>query len=300
MLDSMIGANHRRAALLLVSIFVLLAAVVYAAYYLLALDATWLLPLGLMTLVSPWVAYFGAHRMVIAATGAFDADPVGFRQLHNVVEEMAIAAGLPKPRVMIVDDGAPNAFATGRNPEHAVIAVTTGLLSKLDREQLQAVIGHELAHIANRDMLVGTLAASLTGLIMVLADLSLRFGLSGSRDRRNKEGAGLGLVLALVVMLLAPVGAALLRAAVSRRREFLADTSSAELTRNPAGMRRALEALAADSTELVRISPSTSALWIEEPNPKAQRGAMSWLTKMYATHPPLPDRIEAMRILEQG
>ncbi len=297
MLDRQLTANRRRAAVLLVAIVILLGGTSYAAWLLLELESTLLLPLGLFTLISPWMAYYSSHRIVIMASGAVDADPIDFAQLHNVVEEMAIAAGLPKPRVMIVDDPAPNAFATGRNADTAVVAVTTGLLEKMDREQLQAIIGHELAHVANRDILVGTLAASLTGLIMIISDFAIRLGFSSSR---NRKGSGLTVLIGIAGLVLAPIGAAMLRAAVSRRREALADASAAALTRNPTGMRRALEALAVDSTEIRRISPSTSALWIEEPNPRSHGASMSWMTKLYATHPPIEERIEAMRLLEQG
>lgn len=297
MLDRQLTANRRRAALLLVAIVILLGGTSYAAWLLLELESTLLLPLGLFTLISPWMAYYSSHRIVIAASGAVDADPIRFAQLHNVVEEMAIAAGLPKPRVMIVGDPAPNAFATGRDADTAVVAVTTGLLEKMDREQLQAIIGHELAHVANRDILVGTLAASLTGLIMIISDFAIRLGFSSSR---NRKGSGLTVLIGIAGLVLAPIGAAMLRAAVSRRREALADASAAALTRNPTGMRRALEALAVDSTEIRRISPSTSALWIEEPNPRSHGASMSWMTKLYATHPPIEERIEAMRLLEQG
>lgn len=297
MLDRQIAANQKRAALLLAAIVILLGATSYAAWLLLELDATILLPLGIFTLISPWLAYYGSHRIVISASGAVDADPIKFAQLHNVVEEMAIASGLPKPRVMIVDDPAPNAFATGRNAKHGVIAATTGLLEKMDREQLQAIIGHELAHIANKDILVGTLAASMTGLIMIISDFAIRLGFGRSRDSKSHPVA---LLIGLLGLLLAPIGAAMLRAAVSRRREALADASSALLTRNPTGMRRALETLAFDSTEVRRVSPSTSALWVEEPNPRSRGKSMSWLTKLYATHPPIQDRIEAMRKLEKS
>jgi heat shock protein HtpX len=297
LLDRQLTANRRRAAVLLVAIVILLGGTSYAAWLLLELESTLLLPLGLFTLISPWMAYYSSHRIVIMASGAVDADPIDFAQLHNVVEEMAIAAGLPKPRVMIVDDPAPNAFATGRNADTAVVAVTTGLLEKMDREQLQAIIGHELAHVANRDILVGTLAASLTGLIMIISDFAIRLGFSSSR---NRKGSGLTVLIGIAGLVLAPIGAAMLRAAVSRRREALADASAAALTRNPTGMRRALEALAVDSTEIRRISPSTSALWIEEPNPRSHGASMSWMTKLYATHPPIEERIEAMRLLEQG
>ena len=297
MLDRQLTANRRRAAVLLVAIVILLGGTSYAAWLLLELESTFLLPLGLFTLITPWMAYYSSHRIVIMASGAVDADPSRFAQLYNVVEEMAIAAGLPKPRVMIVDDPAPNAFATGRNAETAVVAVTTGLLEVMDREQLQAIIGHELAHVANRDILVGTLAASLTGLIMIISDFAIRVGFAPSR---NRKGSGLAVLIGLAGLALAPIGAAMLRAAVSRRREALADASAAALTRNPTGMRRALEALAVDTTEIQRISPSTSALWIEEPNPRSRGASMSWMTKLYATHPPIEERIAAMRLLEQG
>lgn len=297
MLDQQIASNKRRAVFLLVATMLLLGSVLFAAWYALTLDSALLLPLGLFTLISPWAAYYGSDKIVILASGAVDADTGEYAQLHNVVEEMALAAGLPKPRVMIVVDPAPNAFATGRDPEHAVVAATTGLLERMDREQLQAVIAHELAHVANRDILVGTIAASLTGLIMLVSHFALRMLAGGSG--RGKKVNPVGLAIGLVGLVLAPIGAALLRAAVSRRREALADASSAALTRNPTGMRRALEALDADSTEIRKVSHATSALWIEEPNP-TQKGAVRWLTKMYATHPPMADRIQAMRQLEAG
>jgi heat shock protein HtpX len=296
MLDRQISANKFKALILLALTAFLLLLVVYSAYVLLGIDSTLLLPLGFFALVSPWLAYYNSHRIVIAATGAIDADQSMYAQLHNVVEEMALASGLPKPRVMIVEDYAPNAFATGRDADHAVIAATTGLLEKMDREQLQSVIGHELAHIANRDILVGTIAACMTGLIMIISDLAIRVGFA--RNGR-KNSSGLVYLIALFGLFLAPIGASILRASVSRRRELLADSSSANLTRNPTGMRRALETLAADSTEVRRVSPSTSALWIEEPNPH-RSGSMRWLSKLYATHPPISERIEAMRNLELG
>ncbi len=225
---------------------------------------------------------------------------------------MSIASGMPKPRVYVVEDGAPNAFATGRDPEHAAIAVTTGLLQKMDRDELEGVIAHEMSHIQNRDILVMTIAVTLVGVIVLLADWLLRAmwwgGMSRGRDSNNNIG-GIVAILGIVLMILAPLIAQLMHFAVSRRREFLADADAVNFTRNPAGLISALNKLKGDQTVVKYASRATAHMWIEEPNAlQAQEGepgvktrkSGAWLNRLFATHPPLDERIEALESMTFG
>lgn len=246
-------------------------------------------------------SYFFSDRLALRIAGARVVTRADAPQLHNVVEEMAIAAGLPMPKVAVVRDPAPNAFATGRDPEHAVIAVTTGLLERLDREELQGVIGHEMAHVLNRDTRVTTLVVAVCGAIAVLCDLFWRFSFFGGRSRRRDSEGGLALLLLVAgvfTLILAPIGAALIQAAVSRKRESLADATAVALTRNPTGLRRALEKLLADSTVVSHTSHATAHLWIESPLEREDKG--SWFNGMFDTHPPLSERIAALRAIESA
>ena len=248
------------------------------------------------------MSYYWSDKLALAITGAREVTIDQAPQLVNVVEEMAVAAGLPMPRVMIVHDPAPNAFATGRDPEHAVVAVTTGLLDRLNRDELQGVIGHEMSHVLNRDTRVTTMVVAVCGAIVVLCDLFWRFSFFGSRRSKsnndNSGAAALLLVLAVVTLILAPLGAALIQAAVSRQREELADSTAVSLTRNPAGLRSALEKLLHDDTIVRKTSRATAHLWIESPLDREHDG--SWLNGMFDTHPPLRKRIELLAALESG
>lgn len=257
--------------------------------------------------MTSFASYRASDTLALRATGARPADPEEFRQLHNVVEEMAIAAGVPKPRVFVVDDPAPNAFATGKDPEHAAIAATTGLLAKMDRTELTGVIAHEMAHVRNLDIRVMTVAVATAGAIAIIADLFFRLlligGASGNRRRSSSnQGNGAFAVIAIVgfvfVVVLAPLAATLLKAAVSRSRERLADATAVEFTRHPTGLRRALEKLHNDVTVIRRTSHATSHLWIESPDDtqRGHRGAR--FNAMFETHPPLSERIEVLRRME--
>jgi heat shock protein HtpX len=247
-------------------------------------------------------SYYFSDRLALTITGAREVTHAQAPELVNVVSEMAIAAGLPMPRVCIVVDPAPNAFATGRDPAHAVIAVTTGLLERMNREELQGIIGHEMAHVLNRDTRVTTLVVAVCGAIVLMCDLFWRFSFFGGSSRRRSNGSDNGplaillLVLGIVALLLAPLGAALIQAAVSRRRETLADSTSVALTRNPAGLRSALEKLRDDTTVVRHTSRATAHLWIESPIDREGRT----LNSMFDTHPPLSERIELMRALEHS
>ena len=259
-----------------------------------------------------WGSYFNSDKIALRVSHAIEADPVRYKQLHNLVEGMTIASGLPKPRVYVVEDEAPNAFATGRDPEHAAIAVTTGLLQKMDRDELEGVIAHEMSHIQNRDILVMTIAVTLVGVIVLLADWLLRAmfwgGMSRNRDSNSNVG-GIVAIFGLVLMIVAPLIAQLMHFAVSRRREFLADADAVNFTRNPAGLISALQKLKSDQTVVRYASRATAHMWIEEPNAlKAQDGGPgvktrksgAWLNRMFATHPPLDERIEALESMTFG
>jgi heat shock protein HtpX len=248
-------------------------------------------------------SYYFSDKLALGIAGAHEVTHEQAPQLYNIVSEVAIAAGLPMPRVMIVRDEAPNAFATGRDPEHAVVAVTTGLLERMNREELQGVIGHEMSHVLNRDTRVTTMVVAVCGAIVVLCDLFWRFSFFGgrSRSRNDNDSGGLALVLmalGIVALILAPLGAALIQSAVSRKRESLADSTCVSLTRNPAGLRKALEKLLADTTVVSHTSRATAHLWIE--SPLDREGDKSWLNKMFDTHPPLTERIAALAAMENA
>lgn len=298
-----IARNRRKSWLLVVAGFVLLLFVAEAFNLYIGGGPTGLI---VAVLIAGWgtvMSYYFSDKLALAIAGAREVTHDEAPQLYNVVNEMAIASGLPMPRVMIVVDDAPNAFATGRDPEHAVIAATTGLLERLDREELQGVIGHEMSHVLNRDTLVTTLVVAVCGAIVVLCDLFWRFSFFGSRRSRSRGGdnggaAAIMLVIGIAVLILAPLGAALIQSAVSRRRETLADATAVSLTRNPTGLRRALEKLLHDDTVVRKTSRATAHLWIESPLDREHGG--SWLNKMFDTHPPLQERIATLAAMENA
>ena len=245
-------------------------------------------------------SYFGGDKLVLASSGAKEVDAQSAPQLLNVVQEMTIAAGVPMPRVYVIDDTAPNAFATGRDPNHASVAITTGLLQKLDREELQGVLGHELSHVRNFDIRFSLLVAVLVGSIALLADFFLRFTFWGGGRRsgsdRDRGGGGLAAILfvvAIVLAIVAPIVARFVQLAVSRQREYLADASSVELTRNPQGLERALAKIAADQEVLEVANRATAHLYFTNPIKKFEQRASS----MFSTHPPIVDRINRLREL---
>jgi heat shock protein HtpX len=246
-----------------------------------------------ISLIGVWGSYYGSDKLVITMTGAKLIQREDNPELFNVIEEVVIASGLPMPKVAIVVDTAPNAFSTGRDPEHSLIAFTTRILEVMDRDELQGVIAHEMSHVANRDTLVSAVAATTAGAIAILSDFLMRmmwFG--GGRRDRDSNANPIALVLSLVVLILAPIAATLLKSAISRRRESLADATAVSFTRNPAGLRKALEVLAADSTVVHQKSNAVAHIWIESPlDGKA-------VSKMFSTHPPIEERIATLRAME--
>lgn len=249
-----------------------------------------------------WGSYFSSDKIALSMSRAKPAEGARYRQLHNIVEGLSIAAGIPKPRVYVVEDTAPNAFATGRDPEHAAVAVTTGLLAKFNRDELEGVIAHELSHIENRDTLVMTLAVTLVGVIVLLADWVLRIMWFGGGDDNNKGVAAPLAIIGFVLLLIAPLVAQLMQFAISRQREFLADADAVYLTRYPPGLIGALRKLQDDQTVVRTASRATAHLWIESPialqKARGRRGATrqgAWLNRLFETHPPLEQRIEALQ-----
>jgi len=248
-------------------------------------------------------SYYAGDQLVMATSGAREIDlakpPEQYQQLLNVVEEMRLAGGLPRPRVWVIDDSAPNAFATGRDPEHASVAVTTGLLEKLDREQLQGVIGHEMSHVGNLDIRFTLLVGVLVGAIALLADWFLRFTYwgGGRRGRDGDRGGGgamaLIFILALVLAVVAPLIGRLVQAAVSRTRESLADVTAVEMTRNPVGLARALRTISDDPEVLEVANRATQHLYIVNPIKSFEERAKS----LWDTHPPIGERIRALEAI---
>ena len=295
-----ISANKRKTVLLIFLFVLLLSAVGLAVDYFLRGGVVGIVIVAVIVTVTSFVSYFNSDKVALRVAHARPADPVEYARYHNLVEGLCIASGLPKPRLYIVDDPAPNAFSTGRNPKHAAIAVTTGLLERMNRVELEGVLAHELSHIRNYDVLVMTLAVTMVGIIALLSDFFLRImfwtGGRGGRDDDNGNNP-LGIVFAIlgfVLLIFAPIIAALMQMAVSRRREYLADASGVLLTRYPPGLISALEKLKDDHTSTHFASKATAHLWIEEPLDKeSNRGDTRW-NHLFDTHPPIDDRIHAL------
>jgi len=287
-------SNKRKTVGLLLGMAVLIWLISYAALTYFGVSGVGVLPVAVgISLITVWGSYYSSDSLVVRMTGARIIQEADNPNLFNLIQEVTIASGLPMPKVAIVVDSAPNAFATGRNPEHALIAFTTGILEVMDRDQLQGVVAHEMSHVANRDTLVSAIAATTAGAIALLSDFLMRmmwFG--GRRDSRDSNSNPIALVISLIVMILAPLAAILLRSAISRRRESLADATAVSFTRNPAGLRSALEVLASDSTVVKARSNAVAHVWIESPLDSSS------VSKLFATHPPLQERIATLRAME--
>ena len=289
------AANRRKTIGLLVGMGVLVWLVVYAALTYFGQGTAGIVPIAVgIALISVWGSYYGSDKLVLKMTGAKLIQESDNPKLFNLIHEVTIASGIPMPKVAIVIDDAPNAFATGRNPEHALIAFTTGILDVMDRDQLQGVIAHEMAHVANRDTLVSAVAATTAGAIAILSDMLTRMMWFGGGRDRNREGNGnpIALVISLVILILAPLAAMMLKSAISRKRESLADATAVSFTRNPAGLRSALEVLASDSTVVHQRSTAVAHIWIESP-----LDAKS-VSKLFSTHPPIEERIAVLKSME--
>ena len=292
-----IAANRRKTFLLIFGAIVLLGAVGYVLGLLYASGPYGLVGAVALAVVLSFTSYFAGDRIVLASTRAKQVSLQEQPRLHNIVEGLSIAAGIPKPRVYVIPERAPNAFATGRNPEHSSVAVTEGLLETMNRVELEGVIGHELAHVVDRDILVGTIVATLVGAIVLISEFFMRsWWWGGFRGRRGGDRSGGGaeaiiFAIGLVLLVLAPIVGQIIRLAVSRQREFLADAQGAMLTRYPPGLASALRKIAAASAIPMRSANNATAhLWLNQPS-RIQGEGMGPLEKLFSTHPPIAERI---------
>ncbi len=301
-MHELIRSNKRRSVALVVGFIVVVALVGAAAGLLVGYGPAFTLFALVFSGLMAFVSYWRADRIALAVSRARRAPEQQYQRLHNLVEGLCIAAGLPKPGVYVIDDPAPNAFATGRSPDHAAIAVTTGLLEQMNRVELEGVIAHELGHIKNYDILVSTLAVTMVGAVALLADWSIRMmwwnggRVSRQGDRNNGSNplafVGFGLLIA------APIIAKAMQATISRRRETLADVTAVQLTRYPPGLISALEKLQADTTVTHSASTATAHMWIEQPmSGVGDTGKLGGVHKLFNTHPPLDERIALLREL---
>jgi len=298
----LIRANKRRSVLLVAGFVLVVVAVGAVAGYLTGLGWGGSLIAFIFAAALAFISYWKADAIALSISRARPADPHEYQRLHNLVEGLCIASGLPKPRVYVIEDPAPNAFATGRNPKHAAIAVTTGLLEMMNRVELEGVIAHELSHIRNYDILVSTLAVTLVGAVALITDLAIRMmWWNGGRVRRDGDQGNSGnpiAILGFVLLILAPIIAKAMQATISRRRETLADVSACQLTRYPPGLISALEKLKKDTTVTHSASTATAHLWIEQPmSGVGDRGRLASIHKLFDTHPPLEERISLLREL---
>ncbi|MBN2191161.1 MAG: M48 family metallopeptidase [Candidatus Aureabacteria bacterium] len=298
---ALIEKNKRNTFILITVFIVFMAALGYIfgyvygnGYYGLAIGFT-------VALVTGIAVYYGGGSVVLGISGAKKIDKKDSPQLFNVVEEMAVASGLPMPEIYIIYDTAPNAFATGRNPAHAKIAVTLGLLQKLNRDELQGVVAHEMSHVKNYDILYATLVGVLVGSVALLCDFFLRYTFfsGGRRSRRDSKGGGgaqaVLMIIAIVLAVLAPIFAKLLQLAVSRQREYLADATGVQLTRNPLALAGALEKISGDTEVLEAANRATQHLYIV--NPIKSFEARAKTTSLFSTHPPIQERISILKAL---
>jgi heat shock protein HtpX len=288
-----IASNKRKSFLL---VFLFIAAIVFLGWVFDQVSGGGVVALPLavvIALVSALGSYYASDKIVLSISKARPVTKEEFPYLFNVVEGLTIAAGVPAPKCYVIEDTAPNAFATGRNPEHAVICVTTGLLDKMNRAELEGVVAHEMSHIKNYDIRLMTLTVVLVGVIALLSDWILRSFVWGGRVRKSGRDKGAGqilIVVGLVFALLAPLIATLIRMAISRKREFLADASSAMLTRYPAGLASALRKIADDTEPLEAANKATAHLYIVNP----LKGLKGSFNKLFSTHPPIEERIAAL------
>ncbi len=272
--------------------FVIAVGFIFAQFY---QDASILYLAVIFSVGMALVSYWFSDKIVLAMAKAQAVDKAHASGLYELVENLAKKAGLPTPRIYIVQEDAPNAFATGRNPKHAVVAVTAGILRKLNKEELEGVLAHELSHVANRDMLVSTIAVILVGFISILSDFFMRSVMFGGmrRDNRERQGGEIFMIIGIALAILAPIAGMLMRLAISRKRELLADSSGALLTKKPENLASALIKISSDPTPMRVANNTTAHLWIDDPFKGKTK--TTFLHKLFMTHPPVEERVKALR-----
>ncbi len=291
-------ANKRKTWFLMTGFFIFIIAVGYV--FSVAMDIPGILAGAVfISIFMSLISYWYSDKIVLSISGATLVNQENNKELYRLVENLCITAGLPLPKIYIIQDPAPNAFATGRNPEHAAIAFTTGILGKLEKNELEGVVAHELSHIGNRDILIATVATILVGIVVLLADLFWRWSFFGGRNDNDNRDSRIALVisvLAIIFALLAPLFAQLLQLAISRKREFAADADGALLTRYPEGLARALEKISAyDGGSVKKATKATAHMYIASPLSLDKQKHISWFNKLWQTHPPVEERISKLR-----
>lgn len=290
-----ISSNKRRTVVLITFflIFIIGLGYLFSRVY---PEYSFILPLSVVIAVgSTWINYFYSDKIVLALSRAKKIEKRDNPELYRIVENLAITSGLPTPTVYLIDDTAINAFATGRDPKHAVVAVTTGILTRLDKTELEGVIGHEMSHIKNYDIRLQTIVVTMVGIVALMSDFFLRFTWFAPKHRERREGEGGGqlqvilMIAAFALAILAPIIASLIHLAISRKREFLADADGALLTRYPEGLARALEKIGADAEPLEVANKATAHLYIANP----LKGGI--VSKLFSTHPLIAERVKALR-----
>ncbi|PIR41595.1 MAG: zinc metalloprotease HtpX [Candidatus Yanofskybacteria bacterium CG10_big_fil_rev_8_21_14_0_10_46_23] len=288
-------SNIRKTWLLIIVFLALVIAVGFILSYVFQEPVILYIAIAL-SLVMNGFAYWNSDKVALSLSGAKPASAEHLISLHRLVENLAITAGLPKPRIYIIPGDQINAFATGRDPKHSAIAVTLGALQKLDKNELEGVLAHELAHIGNRDILISSVAVVLAGLIAIVSDIFLRVSIRSSFGDNDSRGNVVFLALSVVGIILAPIAATLIQLAISRKREFLADATGVLLTRYPQGLASALEKISHDQGQLLKTNNATAHLYIA--NPFKGKKSRGWLARLFATHPPVEERIAALRGLK--
>jgi heat shock protein HtpX len=292
-----IDANKRNTALLLFIFLIVIIGLGFVFSY--VFNNQWILIAAVVIAITQaFISYYYSDSITLAISGATEVKRNDNLTLHRLVENLAITAGIPKPRIYIINDSAPNAFATGRDPNHAVICVTSGILEKLNKTELQCVIAHEMSHIGNYDIRLMTIVVVLVGVIALLSDWFLRWTWWGGGRKRNDDGGGqlqlVMFILAIVLAILAPIIATLIKLAISRNREYLADSTGALLTRYPDGLASALEKISKDSEPLEVANKATAHLYIASPFKEDENGSINWFQSMFETHPPIKERIKRL------
>ena len=250
----------------------------------------------LLSGISTFISYYYSDKIVLGISGARLANSKEDKIFSQVADNLSIGAGIPRPKLFVINDSAPNAFATGRDPEHAVVCVTTGLLEKLNRTELEGVVAHELSHIKNYDIRLMSLVSVMVGLIALLADWFFRVSWHGrNKDNDDNKAGAIILVLGIIFAILSPIIAQLIQLAISRRREFMADAGAVEITRQPAGLIAALEKISADHEPLEAANKATAHLYIANPFKDKSKSAVGWFAGLFNTHPPIHDRIKLLQ-----
>ena len=294
---SQIDSNKRKTWFLMIGFSVFVFIVAYVFSIALGFESFGAFSIvGIILLVSVFInlsSYYWSDKIVLSLSGAKEISESENKELYRLVENLCIASGLSKPKIYIINDPAPNAFATGRDPQHGVVVFTTGILERLDKLELEGVAAHELSHIKNYDTRLMSVVVILVGLVALLADIFIRSLWFGGNRRREGGGNGVLLIIGLVAAIIAPIAANLIKLAVSRQREFLADSSGAVLTRNPSSLADALIKIASNPNELKTANNATAHMYIE--NPFKGEKAKSWFTSLFTTHPPIEERVKVLR-----